>query len=137
MGGIRAVIVLDTHVWLWWLHDPARLSPAADKLIQQEQVSGALILSAISVWEVAVKIQLGKLAIPMDIHRWYDLARSYPATVIEPFSPVDAIASTLLPGNFHKDPADRIIVSLARRLAVPLLTCDRKILDYEHVITVW
>ncbi|MCX5832212.1 MAG: type II toxin-antitoxin system VapC family toxin [Deltaproteobacteria bacterium] len=131
------MIVLDTHVWLWWLHDPARLSPAADKLIQQEQASGALILSAISVWEVAVKIQLGKLAIPMDIHRWYYLARSYPATVIEPLSPLDAIASTLLPGNFHKDPADRIIISLARRLAVPLLTCDRKILDYEHVITVW
>ena len=95
------------------------------------------MLSAISVWEVAVKVQSGKLAIPMDINRWYELARSYPSTVIEPLSPLDAIASTQLPGNFHKDPADRIIVSLARRLTVPLLTCDRKILDYEHVVTVW
>jgi PIN domain nuclease of toxin-antitoxin system len=131
------VIVLDTHVWLWWLHNPARLSPAADKLIQQEQGSGALIISTISVWEVAVKVQSGKLTIPMEINRWYELARSYPATIIEPLSPLDAIASTQLPGDFHKDPADRIIVSLARRLAVPLLTCDRKILDYKHVITVW
>lgn len=131
------MIVLDTHVWLWWLHDPARLSPAADKLIQQEQGSGALIISTISVWEVAVKVQSGKLTIPMEINRWYELARSYPATIIEPLSPLDAIASTQLPGDFHKDPADRIIVSLARRLAVPLLTCDRKIIDYTHVITVW
>lgn len=131
------MIVLDTHVWLWWLHDPARLSQAAEELIQQEQASGTLIISAISVWEVAVKVQSGKLAIPMDIYRWYESARSYPATIIEPLSPLDAIASTQLPGNFHKDPADRIIISLARRLAVPLLTCDRKILDYEHVITVW
>lgn len=131
------MIVLDTHVWLWWLHDPGKLSPDADKLIQQEQVSGALVISAISVWEVAVKVQSGKLAIPMDIIRWYELARSYPSTVIEPLSPLDAIASTQLPGNFHKDPADRIIVSLARRLTVPLLTCDRKILDYEHVVTFW
>ena len=131
------MIVLDTHVWLWWLHDPGKLSPDADKLIQQEQVSGALVISAISVWEVAVKVQSGKLAIPMDINRWYELARSYPSTVIEPLSPLDAIASTQLPGNFHKDPADRIIISLARRLTVPLLTCDRKILDYEHVVTVW
>ena len=131
------MIVLDTHVWLWWLHDPGKLSPDADKLIQQEQVSGALVISAISVWEVAVKVQSGKLAIPMDINRWYELARSYPSTVIEPLSPLDAIASTQLPGNFHKDPADRIIVSLSRRLTVPLLTCDRKILDYEHVVTVW
>ena len=131
------MIVLDTHVWLWWLHDPARLSPAADKLIQQEQVSGTLVISAISVWEVAVKVQSGKLSIRMDINRWYDLARSYPATVIEPLSPLDAIASTLLPGDFHKDPADRIIISLARRLAVQLVTCDRKILDYQHVMTIW
>lgn len=131
------MIVLDTHVWLWWLHDPTRLSPTADKLIQQEQVSGAIILSTISVWEVAVKVQSGKLTIPMDINRWYELARSYPATIIEPLSPLDAIASTQLPGDFHRDPADRIIVSLARRLAVPLLTCDRKIIDYKHVITVW
>lgn len=131
------MIVLDTHVWLWWLHDPARLSPAADKLIKQEQESGALLISAISVWEVAVKVQSGKLAIPMDINRWYELAKSYPATVIEPLSPVDAIASTQLPGDFHKDPADRIIISLARRLGVPLLTCDSKILTYEHVTTIW
>jgi PIN domain nuclease of toxin-antitoxin system len=131
------VIVLDTHIWLWWLHDPGKLSADADRLIQQEQISGALVISAISVWEVAVKVQSGKLAIPMDINRWYELARSYPSTVIEPLSPVDAIASTQLPGDFHKDPADRIIVALARRLSVPLLTCDRKILDYKHVVTVW
>jgi PIN domain nuclease of toxin-antitoxin system len=131
------VIVLDTHIWLWWLHDPGKLSADADRLIQQEQISGALVISAISVWEVAVKVQSGKLAIPMDINRWYELARSYPSTVIEPLSPVDAIASTQLPGDFHKDPADRIIVALARRLSVPLLTCDRKILDYKLVVTVW
>lgn len=131
------MIVLDTHIWLWWLHDPARLSATAVNLIQQEQGSGTLIVSAISVWEVAVKVQSGKLIIPLDIHRWYELARSYPATAIEPLSPVDAISSVQLPGNFHKDPADRIIIALARRLAVPLLTCDRKILDYEHVTTVW
>ncbi len=130
------MIVLDTHIWLWWLHDPGKLSADADRLIQQEQVSGTLVISAISVWEVAVKVQSGKLAIPMDINRWYELARSYPSTVIEPLSPVDAIASTQLPGDFHKDPADRIIVALARRLSVPLLTCDRKILDYKHVVTV-
>lgn len=131
------MIVLDTHVWLWWLHDPAKLSPTAVKLIEQEQETGALVLSSISIWEVAVKVQSGKLVIPMDILQWYELARSYPATVIEPLSPVDAIGSTQLPGDFHKDPADRMIISLARRLAVPLITCDRKILQYKYVQTVW
>jgi len=55
------MIVLDTHVWLWWLHDPAKLSSAAVELVEQEQESGALILSAISIWEVAVKVQSGSL----------------------------------------------------------------------------
>jgi PIN domain nuclease of toxin-antitoxin system len=131
------MIVLDTHVWLWWLHDPGRLSSAANALIQKEQESGSIVVSAISVWEVAVKVQSGKLAIPLEIRRWYELAKSYPSTVIEPLSSDDAIASTQLPGDFHKDPADRIIISLARRLAAPLLTCDRKILEYEHVTTAW
>ena len=131
------MIVLDTHVWLWWLHDPSQLSPTADKLIQQEQSSGSIVVSAISVWEVAVKVQSGKLAIPMEISSWYELARSYPSTVIEPLLPSDAIASTQLPGEFHKDPADRIIIALARRLTVPLVTCDRKILEYPNVETVW
>jgi len=131
------MIVLDTHVWLWWLHAPSRLSQAAEKLIQHEQTSGAIVLSSISVWEVAVKVQSGKLAIPMDISRWYELAKCYPATVIEPLSPLDAISSTQLPGDFHKDPADRIIIALARRLSVPLVTCDGKILEYPHVVTVW
>jgi len=131
------MIVLDTHTWLWWLHDPAKLSPDAVKRIQEEQVSGSIIISAISVWEVAVKVQSGKLAIPMDINRWYELAKNYPATVIEPLTPCDAIASTQLPGTFHKDTADRIIITLARRLGIPLVTCDCKILAYEHVVTIW
>jgi PIN domain nuclease of toxin-antitoxin system len=63
------MIVFDTHVRLCWLHEPSRLSARAAQLIQQEQASGVLVLSAISVWEVAVKVQAGKLAIPMDINR--------------------------------------------------------------------
>jgi len=51
--------------------------------------------------------------------------------------PADAIASTQLPGDFHRDPADRIIVALARRYGVPLVTSDRLIRDYPHVTTVW
>lgn len=129
--------VLDTHVWLWWLHDPSRLSAAAAELIRKEQQSGSIVVSAISAREVSIKVQSGKLAIPMDIHQWYELARSYPATVIEPLSPEDAMAGTFLPGDFHKDPADRMIISLSCRLLVPLVTCGRKILGYPHVPAVW
>jgi PIN domain nuclease of toxin-antitoxin system len=131
------MVVIDTHIWLWWLHDPSRLSPPAGAIIASEEKQGIIIISAISVWEIAVKLQLGKLTLPMDIHAWYEKAASYPGIRIEPVTPRDGIESTLLPGDFHKDPADRIIVALARRHGVPLVTRDQAIIDYPHVETIW
>ncbi len=137
MGCAALMVVLDTHAWLWWLHNPDKLSPVAKARIEDEQAKGSIVISAISVWEVAIKVQLGKLAIPMELYQWYALASSYPATIIEPLVPLDAIDSTRLPGDFHTDPADRIIIALARRNRADLVTSDRKILAYEHVNAIW
>jgi PIN domain nuclease of toxin-antitoxin system len=131
------MIIIDTHVWLWLLHDPSQLSNAAREQIEIEEAQNGILVSAISVWEIAVKSSLGKLALPLPIDDWYALAKSHSGIVIEPLNPEDAIASTQLPGDFHKDPADRIIVAMARRYNVPLITCDNNILRYPHVKTIW
>lgn len=131
------MILLDTHVWLWWLHSPEKLSVRARKAIAKAEKESSLLISAISVWEVAVKVSLGKLSLPMDIYAWFQSAEKYPGTVIEPLTPIDAIASTVLPGDFHKDPSDRMIIALARRHGIPLVTTDEKILKYPHVETIW
>lgn len=130
------MILLDTHIWLWLLHDPSQLSKAAQEAIQHEQSQNGLLVSAISVWEVAVKSSIGKLVLPLPIHEWYQLAQTHSGIVIETLSPIDAIASTQLPDDFHKDPADRILVAIARRYEIPLITCDAKILNYPHVKTI-
>jgi PIN domain nuclease of toxin-antitoxin system len=131
------MIIIDTHVWLWLLHDPSELSNAARAQIEIEESQNGILVSAISVWEIAVKSSLGKLALPLPIDDWYTLARSHSGIVIEALNPEDAISSTQLPGDFHKDPADRIIVAMARRYDVPLITCDNNILRYPHVKTIW
>jgi PIN domain nuclease of toxin-antitoxin system len=131
------MIIIDTHVWLWLLHDPSQLSNAARAQIEIEEAQNGILVSAISVWEIAVKSSLGKLALPLQIDDWYALAKSHSGIVIEALNPEDAIASTQLPGDFHKDPADRIIVAMARRYDVPLITCDNNILRYPHVKTIW
>ncbi len=131
------MIIIDTHVWLWLLHDPNQLSNAARGQIEIEEAQNGILVSAISVWEIAVKSSLGKLALPLPIEDWYALAKSHSGIVIEALNPEDAIASTQLPGDFHKDPADRIIVAMARRYNVPLITCDNNILRYPHVKTIW
>ncbi|NJL83194.1 MAG: type II toxin-antitoxin system VapC family toxin [Chloroflexaceae bacterium] len=131
------MILLDTHIWLWILHDPSQLSTSAQIVIRAEEAKYGLLVSAISVWEIAVKSSLDKLILPFPIFEWYGLAKTHSGIVIEPLSPIDAIASTQLPGDFHKDPADRILVAIARRYKIPLITCDVKILNYSHVQTIW
>lgn len=131
------MILLDTHVWLWLLHDPSQLSPSAQEIIEIEEYKNGLLVSAISVWEVAVKSSIGKLILPLPINEWYQLAKTHSGVLIEPLSPIDAISSTQLPDNFHKDPADRILVAMARRYDIFLVSCDTKILNYPHVKTIW
>jgi len=131
------MILLDTHIWLWLLHDPSQLSDPARVAIDAEEPQNGLLVSAISVWEVAVKSSIGKLTLPLPIDEWYKLAQTETGITIESLSPLDAIASTQLPGNFHKDPADRILVAIARRYGIPLVTCDAKILNYQYVQTIW
>jgi PIN domain nuclease of toxin-antitoxin system len=131
------MILLDTHVWLWLLHDPGCLSDTANRLIADEEGQKGLLVSAISVWEVAVKVSVQKLTLSLPIAEWYEQARTHSGTVIEPLNPLDAIASTQLSGEFHKDPADRILVAIAQRYSIPLVTCDAKILSYPDVEAVW
>ncbi len=67
---------------------------------------------------------------------WFALAKTRPGITIEPLKPLDAIASTQLPDEFHKDPADRILIAIARRYDIELVTYDQKILKYPHVKTI-
>ncbi len=130
-------VLLDTNAFLWWLHDQRKITPRARKSISAAEANGRILVSAISIWEVAVKCRLGKLNLPLDINAWFEKAREYPAIIIEPLSPKDAIASTLLPGDFRNDPADRIIIAIARRIGCPLITSDKSIINYSHVNTIW
>jgi len=131
------MILLDTHVWLWWLHSPEQLSERSRTLLTIGENQNTLIVSAISVWEIALKYSTGKLPLPLSVNEWFALAKTRPGITIEPLDPLDAIASTQLPGDFHKDPADRMIVAFAYRRNIELITCDQKILNYPHVKTVW
>lgn len=94
-------------------------------------------MSAISGWEVAVKVALGKLVIDRDVRTWVTLASAYPGVIVHPLDARDALESTLLSGRFHRDPADRNLIAVGRRLDVPLVTSDRATRRYRHVRTVW
>ena len=77
------MILLDTHVWLWLLHDPSQLSNQAKTVIDSEEPQKGLLVSAISVWEIALKSSIGKLTLPLPIDDWYVLAQTHSGIVIE------------------------------------------------------
>lgn len=128
------MIVLDTHVWVWWAQGDAKLPRAAAERIELEEASG-IGISAISCWEIAKLVEHDRLALPLPVEEWLTTALSYPGMELVPISPRIAVESTQLPGEFHNDPADQLIVATARVLNCVLLTADSKIRRYPHVST--
>lgn len=132
------MIVLDTHALVWWLGvERKRLSSTALKSIERELASNEVIVSSISAWEIAMLVQRNKLDLSMDVLSWLDVAGEIENLRFLPVGNVVAAKSQFLPGDFHADPADRIIVTQARELACPLVTADEKIRSYPHVATIW
>lgn len=126
------MIILDTHIWIKWVLDESQLPSVFCDKIRAHETDG-LGVSVISCWEVAKLMELKRLSFEIDVHDWINQALSYPGIQLIEFSPRIAVESTQLPGEFHRDPADQIIVATARVNDCPLLTMDKKILDYKHV----
>lgn len=124
------MIVLDTHVWVWWVHADPRLTNQQNQWLQQYESQG-LGVSATSCWEVAKLVEYNRLTLPCPVGDWLTQALAYPGVRL--LTPEIAVESTQLPGAFNRDPADQIIVATARVYNRPLLTSDVKILSYPHV----
>jgi PIN domain nuclease of toxin-antitoxin system len=133
------LIVLDTHALLWWVNGDGDLSDNANLAIKNELSSdnGAILVSAMSAWEIAMLVSANRLMLAMPLDNWFEAASSIDKVSFVAVEAQIAVESTRLPGEFHKDPADRMIVALARHLNVPLVTADAKILAYKHVKSIW
>jgi PIN domain nuclease of toxin-antitoxin system len=131
------VIVLDTHALVWWANGDDALSKKARTAIERELDGGQLVVSAISAWEIAMLVEHEKLVLSMDVGSWLTTVSAIEAVRFMPVDVEIGLKSVDLPGEFHKDPADRMIVATARKLAVPLVTRDEKIRAYQHVKTIW
>lgn len=101
--------------------------------IHSTNESAGLGISSISIWEVAKAVKHGKLVLPVDTESWLRQASNYPGIQILALTPEICVESANLPGVFHKDPADQLIVATARILDTQLVTADSKIRSYPHV----
>lgn len=133
-------LLLDTHVWLWVVNGQSdELAADALSAIDEASRRGEILVSGISVWEVAMLEARGRIRVGTPVEEWVRAALRAPGTNLLELDPGIAIESTRLPGDPHGDPADRILMAGARLAGARLVTRDRHILEYGeegHVGTV-
>ena len=119
--------LLDTHAFLWWISNDARLSARCRAIIANG--GNEILFSAVSAWEIAVKAGIGRLAVPGDLETYILDQVSQNRFEILPISLSHALRVSRLP-NHHKDPFDRMLVAQAQVEKVTILTGDAQIARY-------
>ncbi|MBG1267452.1 type II toxin-antitoxin system VapC family toxin [Nostoc sp. WHI] len=127
------MIILDTHILVWWVDDNSRLTTKYREWIEEYQSEG-LGVSIVSCWEVAKLVEKKRLVFSCSVNEWLETALAYPGVQLLNLTLPIVVDSTQLNG-FHSDPFDQIIVATARNYGCPMLTVDAKILNYSGVET--
>ncbi len=127
--------LLDTHILIWWLQGDGPLSSAQRRVLDAANADAPLLVSDISLWEIATLHSLGRIGLALPPREWLEKAVAPPLVRRHGISPAIAGEVASLPDSFHRDPADRIIVATARILGATLLTHDRRIVDSGLVKT--
>lgn len=131
------MILLDTHVLLWLLLEPRRLSVSAAAAIRKSVTSGGLAIASITLWELAMMIALGRITPRGTPEAWLIELVRRSGVVVKDITPAVATLATQFPHDFPADPADRIIAATARAEGMSLVTRDAKLRASPVLRTVW
>lgn len=120
-------VLLDTHVWVWWLTPDSPLSITERSALDAKAERRELFLAAISLWEAQMLHAKRRLQLPLRFPDWLAQAADERMITVVPMAIDVILALDALPESFHGDPADRLIVATARALKLPLATRDATI----------
>jgi PIN domain nuclease of toxin-antitoxin system len=126
--------MLDTHVWLWWVSDPSRLSRAAHRSIRTATQIG---IPAISCLELATAVAKGLITLDREVLDWLEQALALPRAELLPLTPLIAVKATQLGNDFPGDPADRVIAATSLVESAPLVTKDSEVHASGAVTVIW
>lgn len=121
-------LLLDTHVFIWWADDPEKLSPAALAALEDE--ANELVLSVASVWEMQIKIQLGKLKLSLPLKELIKNQQETNNLTVSPVALPHVLALEALPFH-HKDPFDRLLIAQSIEEGLTLVTADSQFSAYS------
>lgn len=125
------MIILDTHIWLWWLLGDGNLSTTERDSLDQMAAKKELIISWVSVWETEMLERKGRIELQPDFGSWISTATDPQIVTLLPVDIKLVVAQRQLPDTFHGDPADRLITASSILSGYPLATHDRRIQQSE------
>jgi PIN domain nuclease of toxin-antitoxin system len=125
-----APLLLDTHAAIWVTEDQPIASTATEAIEAAYRAGSTVFVSAITAWEIGLLVSRNRLSLVARPERWFQRLLAIPGVRLADLSPDILIASSFLPGNPPRDPADRIILATARDLGATLITRDRLLLKY-------
>jgi PIN domain nuclease of toxin-antitoxin system len=122
--------LLDTHIFLWLMLATGDIK--GKQGLETAAMAGGLLVSPVTCWEIGMLASRGRIHLGMPCHDWVEQALTAPGVSLLPLTPKIAVEASYLPGAFHGDPADRMLVASARLHHVTLATRDEKILAYAQ-----
>ena len=121
--------LLDTHILVWWFAQSSRLTSRQQDVLDAASPDSPLLVSDISLWEIATLVSLGRIQFEIPLEQWLRRATAAPLVELYRITPKIADQVATLPDTFHRDPADRVIVSTAKVTGATLLTADQRIIE--------
>jgi PIN domain nuclease of toxin-antitoxin system len=128
--------LLDTHAWVWWVDQDPRLGAKTIAVLDSLPRDQRPFLCDISLWEVAMLAERGRLELDLPLGEWLDAAAHPRSVQVVAITPRIAAAVAALPDSFHRDPADRLIVATSRALSIPVLSHD-KLINRSRLVRRW
>ena len=125
-----APLLLDTHAAIWAAEDQPIAAAAKDVIDDAYRTGRSIFVSAITAWEIGLLVSRNRLGLSTTPERWFQRLLAVDGVQLAELSPAILIASSFLPGDPPRDPADRIILATARDLGAALITRDRLLLKY-------
>jgi PIN domain nuclease of toxin-antitoxin system len=130
MSDASPTLLLDTHTAIWLTENQPIASTAVEAIDTAYQTGGVLLVSPITAWEVGLLVSRNRLSLVAKPERWFQRVLAIPGVRLAELSADILIASSFLPGEPPRDPADRILLATAREFGATLVTRDRVLLKY-------
>jgi PIN domain nuclease of toxin-antitoxin system len=131
------LILLDTHVLVWAMTEPRRISRAAASAIRRGRAGGGLGIAAITLWELALIFARGQVRAAGTVENSIQLMIDSAGVSVRPLTPTIATLATQFPEDYPRDPADRLIGATARAEGLILITRDEQIRKSKLLKTIW